>query len=388
VPSDSAPDPSGPSDAAPPATLTAVGLPGIPEVEPGDDLAQLLLAAADRAGLGLLPGDVLVVSSKIVSKAEGRAVEAAFRHAAVEVETARVVAERVTPRGLTRIVQSRSGPVLAAAGVDTSNVRPGSVLLLPADPDGSAAELRRRLAGLVGLRPADIGVIVSDTAGRPWRDGQTDLAIGAAGIRVVDDLRGGTDPLGNPLEVTVRAVADELAALADLVKGKLDGVPAALVRGLPGLLTGDDQPGPGAATLLRTGAGDWFRLGHVEAARAAIGVPPGDPAAAPVRMPRDGVEDRLERAVDVALAGPDPITGRPSTGWRLLAMPDGSPGMLLLAGTRPTDPQAAAIGLGALAQRIAVAAWAEDLPVLLRIEASDAPSLQVRLVDRDTLDLE
>jgi coenzyme F420-0:L-glutamate ligase/coenzyme F420-1:gamma-L-glutamate ligase len=370
------------------ATLTAVGLPGVPEVGPGDDLAELLLAAVHRAGLGLLPGDVLVVSSKIVSKAEGRAVEAAFRHAAVEVETARVVAERVTPHGLTRIVQSRSGPVLAAAGVDTSNVRPGSVLLLPADPDGSAAGLRRRLAGLGGLRPGDLGVIVSDTAGRPWRDGQTDLAIGAAGVRVVDDLRGGTDPLGNPLEVTVRAVADELAALADLVKGKLDGVPAALVRGLPGLLTGDDQPGPGAATLLRTGAGDWFRLGHVEAARSAIGVPPGDPAAAPVRIPRDGVEDRLDRALDVALAGPDPITGRPSTGWRRLPMPNGSPGRLLLADTRPTDPQAAAIGLGALAQRVAVAAWAEDLPVLLKIEASDAPSLQVRLVGRDTLDLD
>lgn len=354
-------------------TLTAVGLPGLPEVAAGDDLAALLLAAAGRAGTGLQPGDLLVVSSKVVSKAEGRTVAAGSRDDAVQAETVRVVAERRTPRGLTRIVQARSGPVLAAAGVDASNVAPGTVLLLPADPDSSAAGLRNRLAALAGLRPRDVGVLVSDTAGRPWRDGQTDLAIGAAGVRLLDDLRGGTDPLGNPLEVTVRAVGDELAALADLVKGKLDGVPAALVRGLPGLLTGDDRDGPGAATLLRAGAGDWFRYGHVEAARAAIGMPPGSAGTEPVPMPADGEDGRLHRAVQLALAAPDPVTGRPLAGWRRLPLPDGATGVLL-AGTGDADP----VAVGALAQRVAVAAWAEDLTVELRPTGADVPGLEIR----------
>lgn len=343
--------------------LTAVGLPGIPQVRAGDDLAGLLLAAVARAGTGLLPGDILVVSSKVVSKAEGRTVAAGSREGAVRSQTVRVVAERVTPRGLTRIVQSRSGPVLAAAGVDASNVEPGTVLLLPVDPDGSAAALHHRLAELAGLPVDAIGVLVSDTAGRPWRDGQTDLAIGASGVRVVDDLRGATDPLGNPLEVTVRAVADEVAALADLVKGKLDGVPAALVRGLPDLLTGPGAaPGGTAADLLRAGPGDWFRLGHVEAARAAIGLPPGHPGAEPVRMPPDGVPQRLQRAVTAALAAPDPLTGVPlPEGWECLPAASGA-GLEV----RPADP-AQPLALGALAQRVAVAAWAEDLAVTIRV---------------------
>jgi coenzyme F420-0:L-glutamate ligase/coenzyme F420-1:gamma-L-glutamate ligase len=204
------------------------------------------------------------------------------REAAVTSQTVRVVAERVTPRGLTRVVESRSGPVLAAAGVDASNVAPGTVLLLPADPDASARALRARLAELTGAR---VGVVVSDTAGRAWRDGQVDIAIGAAGVAVAEDLRGAHDEHGRLLEVTVRALADEVASLGDLVKGKLAGVPVAVVRGLEALV--DDDDGPGASALLRSGGEDWFRYGHVEAVRSALGVPPVvEPVAARTRRPR------------------------------------------------------------------------------------------------------
>ena len=374
--------------AAAPPSLTAIGIRGLPEVTAGDDLAALLLAALHRAGLSLQPDDILVVSSKVISKAAGRVLAADSRQAAVQDQTVRVLAERVTPRGLTQIVASRSGPVLAAAGVDASNVTPGTVLLLPEQPDASAAELRRRLSELAGLPVGRLGVLVSDTAGRPWREGQTDIAIGSSGIRVVDDLRGGTDPLGNPLEATVRALADELAALADLVKGKLDGIPAALVRGLPALLA---EHGAGAATLLRPGAADWFRFGHVEAARAAIGVEPGQPAVEPVRVPPGSPASRLRSAVRVALAAPHPLTvptGPPTLVWLTIDPPDddaqrrvqlqvrlrqGEPGDL-----PPGDP-AGWTALGALAQRIGVAAWAEDLTVLIRIEPGPAPALLVTL---------
>jgi coenzyme F420-0:L-glutamate ligase / coenzyme F420-1:gamma-L-glutamate ligase len=369
----------------PPADrLEAVGIPGLPEVGVGDDLAGLLVAGLRRAGLELRDGDLLVISSKIVSKAEGRARRADSREAAVRAETVRVVAERLTPRGVTRIVQSRSGPVLAAAGVDASNVAPGTVLLLPQDPDASAAALRHRLAELTGVPAGRLGVVISDTAGRPWRDGQTDIAIGASGIRVVDDLRGGTDPLGNPLEVTVRAVADQLAALADLVKGKLDGVPAALVRGQSRLLTGPGQAATGAAALIRTGAGDWFRLGHVEAARAAIGVEPDHPVLEPARVPPEPPADRLRRAVEVALAGADPLTSGIAYRSQVWLVSDGPPGdhtvrVQLGAPGIIVDPGPDDwVAVGALAQRIAVAAWSEDLVAQLRVEPGPPPALLVR----------
>lgn len=391
-----------PTEPPAPPSLTAIGIPGLPEVTAGDDLAALLLAALHRTGLSLQPDDILVVSSKVISKAAGRVLAADSRQAAVADQTVRVVAERVTPRGLTQIVASRSGPVLAAAGVDASNVAPGTVLLLPEQPDASAAELRRRLAELAGMPVGRLGVLVSDTAGRPWREGQTDIAIGSSGIRVVDDLRGGTDPLGNPLEVTVRALADELAALADLVKGKLDGIPAALVRGLPALLS---EQGAGAATLLRGRAADWFRFGHVEAARAAIGVEPGrsavqpggpaiepvQPAVEPVRMPPGSPAGRLRSAVQVALAGSHPVTAPtdpPTLVWLTIDPPDdgtqpaaqlrvrlrqGEPGDL------PPDDPDGWTAIGALAQRIVVAAWAEDITVLIRVEPGPAPTLLVTL---------
>ncbi|MEJ1089869.1 coenzyme F420-0:L-glutamate ligase [Microbacterium sp. Mu-80] len=246
--------------------ISVWALPGIPEVQSGDDLAALILAALDETPLE--DGDVLVVTSKIVSKAEGRIVQAEDREAAITAETVRVVATR--PRadgGMTRIVQNRLGIVGAAAGVDASNTAFGTVLLLPLDPDASARHLARALRAATG---AEIGVIVSDTLGRPWRDGQTDIAIGAAGVHVFDRLSGEVDSAGRPLVVTLPCIADELAAAGDLVKGKLSGCPVAVVRGM-GRIVGRLEL-PGAASIVRDAAKDMFRLGADEAYRMGIEV--------------------------------------------------------------------------------------------------------------------
>jgi coenzyme F420-0:L-glutamate ligase / coenzyme F420-1:gamma-L-glutamate ligase len=344
------------------AGLQAWGLRGIGEVRAGDDVARHLLDGMATTDVALADGDVVVVSSKIVSKALGLVVEAASRDEVVERETVRVVAERRTPRGLARIVRSSSGPVLAAAGVDSSNVALGTVLVLPPEPDAAARSLRRTLAERTGRR---VGVVVTDTMGRPWRDGQVDAALGVAGLVVVDDLRGRSDAYGNPLEVTVRALADEIAALGDLVKGKLADRPAALVRGLAELVTDDD--GPGAAALLREGDADWFRLGHLEAVRTAVGVPPGTPGVDPVPAPPGSAADRLSRAVEVACASPH---------WP-------SPVRPVLVDDRieiavPPDVGAAVLlALGALAQRIAAVAIAEG--VLVEVAPFD-PARQVLVI--------
>jgi coenzyme F420-0:L-glutamate ligase/coenzyme F420-1:gamma-L-glutamate ligase len=239
-------------------TVTAFG--GLPEIEEGADLAALIGDALEASGLGAADGDILVVTSKIVSKAEGRRVAAADREDAITAETVRVVATRAHPGGVTRIVENRQGLVQAAAGVDASNTPDGTVLLLPVDPDASARGLAARLRERFGVR---IGVLVSDTLGRAWREGQTDLAIGAAGVRVTDDLRGTTDSFGHELVVTQSAIADELASAADLVKGKASGMPVALVRGYGEAVTESlDTP---ARALTRTGPTDMFRLGTDEA---------------------------------------------------------------------------------------------------------------------------
>lgn len=216
-------------------------VPGLPEVGPGDDLAALVAAAAPD----LSDGDILLVTSKIVSKAEGRILAATDREAAIDAETVRVVARR----GPLRIVENRQGLVMAAAGVDASNTPAGTVLLLPEDPDASARALREGLRESLGV---DVGVVVTDTFGRPWRNGLTDVAIGAAGVRVLDDLRGGTDAHGNPLSATVVATADELASAGDLVKGKAEGLPVAVVRGLGHLVGDGDGEGDGARALVRS----------------------------------------------------------------------------------------------------------------------------------------
>lgn len=243
------------------------GVTGLPEVGPGDDLVGLIADAIARqshedADAALEDGDILVVTSKIVSKAEGRQVPAADRDKAIAEDTVRIVAERVHPGGVTRIVETRQGLIMAAAGIDTSNVPDGVALRLPEDPDASARKLCIGLRERFGLK---LGVIITDTFGRPWRVGQTDVAIGAAGVVVTDDLRGGVDANGKPLQVTITVLADELAGAADLVKGKASGIPVAIVRGLERLVA--DIDAPGARTLVRSVDDDMFRFGSAEAYR-------------------------------------------------------------------------------------------------------------------------
>ena len=242
--------------------LSIWALEGLPEVVAGDDLADIIGTAISTGSTSarLEDGDMLAVTSKIVSKAEGRMIRAADREDAITAETVRIVASRAHPGGVTRIVENKLGLVLAAAGVDSSNTPDGHVLLLPEDPDASARALCAALRERFGL---NLGVVITDTLGRPWRQGQTDVAIGAAGIRVLDDLRGTNDANGRRLDVTVAATADEIAAAADLVKGKSGGLPVAVVRGLGHIVT--DLDAPGARALVRPAAEDMFRLGTQEA---------------------------------------------------------------------------------------------------------------------------
>lgn len=248
---------------------------GFGEVRPGTDLVAEIL----RCAPWLADGDVLVVTSKIVSKAEGRLVpvtgDAAEREAErqrlIDAETVRVVARR----GPLRIAETRHGLVMAAAGVDASNVLADEIALLPLDPDASAGRLRDGLAERAGLT---VGIVISDSMGRPWRHGISDVAIGVAGLTAVVDERGATDRHGNVLIVTEVALADELAAAGDLVKGKLSDIPIAVVRGLD--LTDD---GKGSARLIRGATDDLFRMGTAEAlalGRAQATVDEPDDAAA------------------------------------------------------------------------------------------------------------
>ena len=224
---------------------------GIPEIAPGSDLGALVAAAAAQAG-GLEDADVVVVAQKAVSKAEGRvvrldelepsarALELAEEHDPRHVEAVLRESTRIVrTRGDLVIAETRHGFVCASAGVDASNApAPGTLVLLPLDPDASAARLRARLAELT---EREVGVIVSDSFGRPWRQGTTDVAIGAAGVRVLLDLRGERDRAGYELRATTIAVADEIAGAAELVLGKTRDVPAAIVRGLS--LGGDGRAG-------------------------------------------------------------------------------------------------------------------------------------------------
>ena len=244
---------------------------GLPEFVIGSDLARAIAAVTD-----LRHGDIVVVTSKVVSKIEGR-VRVGDRTEAAAEETVRVVASR----GPTHIVRNRLGLIMAAAGVDASNVDPGHVALLPVDPDGSARALRDALLALTG---ANVGVVITDTAGRAWRDGQTDIAVGAAGLVVAEEFNGRDDPYGNPLVVTLPAVADEIAGAAELAQGKLAGRPVAIVRGRQDLVLDPDDHGTGAVRLVRSEGADLFGYGAREAVvRALAGhpedrVPFGDPA--------------------------------------------------------------------------------------------------------------
>lgn len=300
---------------------------GVPEVRAGDDVAALVAAAMD-----LRDGDIVLVTSKVLSKAEGR-VFAGDRRAALAAETRRLVARA----GETHIVQNHLGITMAAAGIDESNLETGRYALLPADPDASARALRGGLATLTGR---NVAVVVTDTAGRAWRVGQTDLAIGAAGLDVVEDLRGSTDDFGNPLRVTLPAVADELASAAELAAGKLTGRPFVRIRGRADLVLDAGEDGPGAAALVRDPGEDLFGYGAREAVLA--GVRGGDPE--PFGRPAS----HAELAAAVAEAGAAPVDVRPEVvrvraaadRWRLVTVVAFAHGWVEAAADRDPDPAA------------------------------------------------
>lgn len=230
---------------------------GIAEITDETDLAALV-----TAHLALEEGDIVLVTSKVVSKAEGR-VLVGDREQAIRDETVRLVARR----GPTSIVENHLGLVMAAAGVDASNVEPGKVVLLPLDPDATARAVRTALRSETGR---NVAVLITDTAGRAWRHGQIDLAVGAAGIEPLEQFEGRYDAYGNPLAVTAPAIADELAAAAELASGKLGGRPLTLVRGLAERVLPPGEHGPGARALVRETGTDLFGLGSREAVVAAL----------------------------------------------------------------------------------------------------------------------
>ncbi|KWV30043.1 coenzyme F420-0:L-glutamate ligase [Micromonospora rifamycinica] len=366
--------------------LEILPVPGIGDVTEGDDLAVLIGTAAPW----LRDGDVLVVTSKIVSKAEGRLVDVpadgperlAARDEVLAAETARVVATR----GQTRIVQTHHGFVMASAGIDASNVDKTRLVLLPVDPDASARSLRAALRDRYRI---DVAVIISDTMGRPWRNGLTDVALGVAGMPAIRDHRGEVDPYGNELQLTQMAVVDELAGAGELIKGKCDQVPVAVVRGylpatspptdggpahpptegsgrddLPAVRLVDD--GVGAAALVRESALDLFSLGTAEATAAGLraaatladgpGAAPVDPAA---------VDRAIAAVAGVVAPGTSftPVTddevraGLAATvdGW-----PAGATGLVLGAAPTPVD-QPDLVRFGADLHRLRIALAAEGI---------------------------
>lgn len=314
---------------APGGLVTAFAPDGVPEVGAGDDLAALLLERIE-----LRAGDVVVVTSKVVSKSEGRVVVGTDRDAALPGETVRVVARR----GPTTIVRTRHGLTMAAAGIDASHVARGSVVLLPLDPDASARGLRAALQARTGLT---LGVLVTDTAGRAWREGQTDIAIGAAGVRVVESFLGRLDSHGNELAVTAPAVADEVAGMVELAQGKLGGRPFAVVRGRADLVLEPDDDGPGAVALVRPDGADLFGYGAREAVVRALRGDPGDrlPFGAPAAAAEVAQAVTLVTGQDAEVRARDlvVVTG-PGTGL--------DPRLAPLAFAHGWAPEASSCGLG------------------------------------------
>ena len=290
-------------DAAAGHPLTILPVTGLPEITAGQDLAVLLTGAVDLAD-----GDVVVVSQKIVSKAEGAVVPAPPD---VPLEQARTQLARehanrvVADTAGVLIVRTAHGFVCANAGIDASNAAPGRLVLLPEDPDASAGRIRRGIADIAGI---DVAVVVTDTFGRAWRTGQTDVAIGVAGIACIRDERTGVDRAGRPLEVTEIAVVDEVSAAADLARRKADGVPAVIVRGLDW----DRDEDAAATQLVRTPAADLFPRG-----RGMLAAALADPEALRPLASAD-----LQRAYDsVSTVAGDVRFATESTGDTLVLQP-------------------------------------------------------------------
>lgn len=282
----------------------------IPEVEGGDDIAALITGALRPAGVRLLDGDVVVVTQKVVSKAEGRVVPELpdGKAAWVRRETRRVVARR----GDLIIAETRHGFVCANAGVDASNVAEGFLTLLPLDPDGSAERIRSSLRRVTGV---DVGVLISDTFGRPWRGGVVNVAIGCAGLPSFVDLRGTKDATGRVLEATIVALADEVAAAGGLVMGKAEGVPVAIVRGLRP--EGTRAP---ASALIREPRADLFRESPLQAIHSRRSVRRFGPGSVP--------REALVEAVGAACTAPAP---RDTAPWLFIALESGPARKRLLA---------------------------------------------------------
>ncbi|HEU5475851.1 MAG TPA: coenzyme F420-0:L-glutamate ligase [Actinophytocola sp.] len=291
------------ADHAAPGKLEILPVEGLPEFRPGDDLT----GAIARAARWLRSGDIVVVTSKIVSKIEGQLIAVPSEKEARDDARRKLVLDEavrvLASRGRTLITENRLGIVQAASGVDASNVAGDELALLPADPDASALALRNGLRERLGV---EVAVVITDTMGRAWRIGQTDVAIGVSGLEVLHRYAGQIDPQGNELEVTEVAVADEVAAAADLVKGKLGGVPVAVVRGLriganPGVAR--DLVRPVADDLFRLGADAAIAQGRREAVLLRRSIREFDDT------PVD--EGALRRAVAAALSAPAPHHTRP-----------------------------------------------------------------------------
>lgn len=366
-------DMNGPAPTPPPSSrlLTAYAIPGIRQISPGDDLAVEISWAIANNRVQIKDGDILVIASKLVAKADGL-----IRTTADRTEFERLVTEHSigtvaartfhTTAGAATVAITRTphGTVQAASGLDRSNTGTrdstggGSVLLQPDDPDAAAEQLLAALSDRLG---AQLGIVISDSTSRPWRAGVADIAIGAAGIDVLDDQRGRPDDSGRRQGVTVRAIADEIAAAADLVKGAARGLPAAVVRGMGAhVRTG----GGSARELVRDFAEDWFRYGHVEAVHRSLGCQRLDVAPASA----DGDDDiltKVSRALAVVRRGTARTPGQ--SAWRMRVA--GAGGQILIS---PADTPArssagghplieATLGLGALVDRLQSALWCEDL---------------------------